>query len=128
MPGALDSAFRKAAEAVVKELGSGLDVEIDYVREVSGDYNVTTGTYTKLNQTYSGISAPVEFVNSEEEEEREERQAKLYIAPNQIGNNQPTLTDEITLKFAGASRKAQITNVRKFGGGQDYLYILLVRF
>ena len=77
MPGALDSAFRKAAEAVVKELGSGLDVEIDYVREVSGDYNVTTGTYTKLNQTYSGISAPIEFVNSEEEEGREERQPRV---------------------------------------------------
>lgn len=128
MPGALDSAFRKAAEAIVKELGDGLDVEIDYVREVSGDYNVTTGTYTKLNQTYSGISAPIEFVNSEEEEGREERQARVYVAPNQIGDNQPTLTDEITLKFAGASRKAQITDVRKFGGGQDYLYILLVRF
>ena len=128
MPGALDSAFRKAAEAVVKELGEGLDVEIDYVREVSGDYNVTTGTYTKLNQTYSGLSAPIEFVNSEEEEGREERQARVYITPNQIGDNQPTLTDEITLKFAGASRKAQITDVRKFGGGQDYLYILLVRF
>ena len=128
MPGALDAAFRKAAEAVVKELGTGLDVEIDYVREVSGDYNVTTGTYTKLNQTYSGISAPIEFVNSEEEEGREERQARVYVAPNQIGDNQPTLTDEITLKFAGASRKAQITDVRKFGGGQDYLYILLVRF
>ena len=54
MPGALDSAFRKAAEAVVKELGTGLDVEIDYVREVSGDYNVATGTYTDLRQTYSG--------------------------------------------------------------------------
>jgi hypothetical protein len=128
MPGALDAAFRKAAEAVVKELGTGLDVEIDYVREVSGDYNVSTGTYTKLNQTYSGISAPIEFVNSEEEEGREERQARVYVAPNQIGDNQPTLTDEITLKFAGASRKAQITDVRKFGGGQDYLYILLVRF
>ena len=128
MPGALDAAFRKAAEAVVKELGTGLDVEIDYVREVSGDYNVTTGTYTKLNQTYSGISAPIEFVNSEEEEGREERQARVYVAPNQIGDNQPTLTDEITLKFAGASRKAQITDVRKFGGGQDYLYIPLVRF
>lgn len=46
MPGALDAAFRKAAKDVVKELGSSLDVEIDYVREVSGDYNVSTGTYT----------------------------------------------------------------------------------
>lgn len=128
MPGALDAAFRKAAEAIVKELGTGLDVEIDYAREVSGDYNVTTGTYTKLNQTYSDISAPIEFVNSEEEEGREERQARVYVAPNQIGDNQPTLTDEITLKFAGASRKAQITDVRKFGGGQDYLYILQVVF
>jgi len=128
MPGALDAAFRQAAEAIVKDLGAGLDVEIDYVREVSGDYNVSTGTYTKLNQTYFGLSVPIEFVNSEEEEEREERQAKVYIAPSQIGDHQPTLTDEITLKFAGANRKGQITNVRKFSGGQDYLYILLVRF
>ena len=47
MPGALDSAFRKAAKAVVAELGSGLDVEIDYVREFvrrlqRHDWNVYT--------------------------------------------------------------------------------------
>ena len=128
MPGALDSAFRKAAEAVVKELGEGLDVEIDYVREVSGDYNVTTGTYTKLNQTYSGLSAPIEFVNSEEETESEKRKAKVYIAPSQIGDNQPTLTDEITLKYAGANRKAQITDIRTYRGGQQYLFIVEVVF
>lgn len=128
MPGALDAAFRQAAEAIVKDLGAGLDVEIDYVREVSGQYDVATGSYEKLNQTYADISAPIEFVNSQEEEGREERQARVYVAPNQIGDHQPTLTDEITLKFAGASRKAQIVDVRAFSGGQDYLYILLVRF
>jgi hypothetical protein len=128
MPGALDSAFRKAAESVVKDLATGLDVEIDYVRKVSGDYSVATGAYTKLNQTYADIRAPIEFVNSQEEEGREERQARVYVAPDQIGDNQPTLDDEITLKFQGADRKAQIVNVQTFRGGQDYLYILLVRF
>ena len=85
MPGALDAAFRQAAEAIVKDLGAGLDVEIDYVREVSGDYNVSTGTYTKLNQTYFGLSVPVEFIDSEEETESEKRKARVYIAPSQIG-------------------------------------------
>ena len=128
MPGALDSAFRQAAEAVVKDLGTSLDVEIDYVREVSGDYNVSTGAYTDLQQTYSDIRAPIEFIDSEEEEGREERKARVYIAPNQIGDNQPTMADELVLKFAGSDRKAQITDIRTFSGGQAYLYILLVRF
>nr|BAR24693.1 phage tail protein [uncultured Mediterranean phage uvMED] len=128
MPGALDAAFRKAAEEIVKDLGTSLDVELDYVRKVSGQYDVATGSYEKLNQTYADISAPIEFVNSQEEEGREERQARVYVAPDQIGNNQPTLDDEITLKFQGAARKAQIVSVQTFRGGQDYLYILLVRF
>ena len=67
MPGALDAAFRKAAESVVKDLATGLDVEIDYVREVSGEYNVATGTYTDLRQTFADIRAPIEVVNSEGE-------------------------------------------------------------
>ena len=65
MPGALDSAFRKAAESVVKDLATGLDVEIDYVREVSGEYNVATGTYTDLRQTFADIRARIEVINSE---------------------------------------------------------------
>ncbi|AFX83812.1 hypothetical protein MedDCM-OCT-S16-C5-cds11 [uncultured Mediterranean phage MEDS3 group] len=128
MPGALDSAFRKAAESVVKELGTSLDVEIDYLRQVSGDYNVSTGAYTDLQQTFADIRAPIEFIDSEEEEGREERKARVYIAPDQIGDNQPTMSDELVLKFAGSDRKAQITDIRTFSGGQAYLYILLVRF
>jgi hypothetical protein len=128
MPGALDSAFRQAAEAVVKDLGTSLDVEIDYLRQVSGDYNVSTGAYTDLQQTYADIRAPIEFIDSEEEEGREERKARIYIAPDQIGDNQPTMSDELVLKFAGSDRKAQITDIRTFSGGQVYLYILLVRF
>lgn len=128
MPGALDSAFRQAAEAVVKDLGTSLDVEIDYLRQVSGDYNVSTGAYTDLQQTYADIRAPIEFIDSEEEEGREERKARVYVAPDQIGDNQPTMSDELVLKFAGSDRKAQITDIRTFSGGQVYLYILLVRF
>jgi hypothetical protein len=67
-------------------------------------------------------------VRSEEEEGREEREARIYISPDQIGGNQPTMQDEITLKFAGASRAAQITDVNTYRGGQEYLYIVRVRF
>ena len=128
MPGALDAAFRKAAKDVVKELGTSLDVEIDYVREVSGDYNVSTGTYTNLNQTYSGINVPIEFVRSEEEAETEKRTAKLYVTPDLIGDNQPTFDDTVTLKYAGSNRIAQITDIRTYKGGQEYLFVLEVVF
>ena len=128
MPGALDSAFRQAAQSIVQDLATSLDVEIDYLRQVSGDYNVSTGTYTDLQQTYADIRAPIEFTDSEEEEGREERKARVYIAPDQIGDNQPSMSDEVVLKFAGSDRKAQIVDIRTFSGGQNYLYILLVRF
>ena len=68
------------------------------------------------------------FVNSEEQEGRESRQAKLYITPDLIGDNQPTLEDEITLTYAGSSRAAQIVEFRTYKGGQEYLYIVQVRF
>ena len=128
MPGALDSAFRQAAQSIVQDLATSLDVEIDYLRQVSGDYNISTGTYTDLQQTYADIRAPIEFIDSEEEEGREERKARVYIAPDQIGDNQPSMSDEVVLKFAGSDRKAQIVDIRTFSGGQNYLYILLVRF
>ena len=74
------------------------------------------------------MKCPVEFIRSEEEEGREERQARIYVTPDQIGGNQPTFQDEVTLQFAGGKRVAQINDIQTYRGGQEYLYILLVRF
>ena len=82
---------------------------------------------TTTDTAYS-FDAPLEFVRSEEEEGREERKARVYVTPDQIGDNQPTFEDTVTLKFAGSNRVAQITDIETFRGGQEYLYILLVRF
>jgi hypothetical protein len=71
---------------------------------------------------------PVEFVRSEEEAEAEKRTAKLYVTPDQIGDNQPTFEDTISLTYAGSSRVAQITDIRTYKGGQEYLFILEVVF
>lgn len=128
MAGALDTLFKSVAKDVVAELGTALDTTITYTRKVTPTYNVDTGAVTTTNTTYSNIKVPVEFVVSEEEEGREQRQAKIYITPDLIGNNQPTLQDEITLTYAGSSRTAQITDIRTYRGGQTYLFILLVRF
>ena len=118
----------RAARRSLKDFATGLDVEIDYVREVSGEYNVATGTYTDLRQTFADIRAPIEIISSEGENGGEERRARVYIAPDQINDNQPTISDEITLKFQGSDRKAQIIDIRTFGGGQNYLHILEVVF
>ena len=55
------------------------------------------------------------------------RQAKLYITPNLIGNNQPTFDDEVTITYAGSTRVGQIINIDTKQGGQTYLFTLLVR-
>jgi len=128
MPGALDKVFKEAAKAIVADLGDGLDTKIDYTRKFDGSYDTAKGTFTTFDRPYFNLKCPIEFVRSEEEEGREEREARIYISPNQIGGNQPTMQDEITLKFAGASRAAQITNINTYRGGQEYLYILRVRF
>jgi hypothetical protein len=128
MPGALDKVFKEAAKAIVADLGDGLDTKIDYTRKFDGTYDTAKGTFTTFDRPYFNLKCPVEFVRSEEEEGREEREARIYISPDQIGGNQPTMQDEITLKFAGASRAAQITDVNTYRGGQEYLYILRVRF
>ena len=47
------------------------------------------------------------------------REARLYITPDQIGDNQPDLDDEITLSFAGSNRVAQIVDIDTKRGGQD---------
>ena len=127
MAGALDSLFKNVAKQVVADLGKSFDHTITYTRKASPTYNTSTGTLTTTDTAYS-IQVPVEFVDAEEEEGREERKARVYITPDQIGDNQPTFEDTVTLKYAGSNRVAQITDIRTMKGGQEYLYQLLVRF
>ena len=127
MAGALDTLFKNVAKQVVADLGKSFDHTITYTRKASPTYNTSTGALTTTDTAYS-FDAPLEFVNSEEQEGRESRQAKLYITPDLIGDNQPTLEDEITLKYAGSNRVAQIIEFRTYKGDQEYLYIVQVRF
>ena len=127
MAGALDTLFKNVAKQVVADLGKSFDHTITYTRKASPTYNTSTGALTTTDTAYS-FDAPVEFVQSEEEEGREERQARLYITPDQIGDNQPTFEDMVTLKYAGSNRTAQITDIRTFKGDQEYLFQILVRF
>jgi hypothetical protein len=127
MPGALDSLFKSVAKSVVADLGKSLDTTITYTRKVSPTYNTSTGALTTTDTSYS-FDAPIEFVDSEEEEGREERKGKLYITPDLIGDSQPTLEDTITLKYAGSNSVAQITDIRTYKGDQEYLFIIQVRF
>ena len=127
MAGALDSLFKNVAKQVVADLGKSFDHTITYTRKASPTYNTSTGALTTTDTAYS-FDVPVEFVDAEEEEGREERKARLYITPDQIGDSQPTFEDTVTLKYAGSNRVAQITDIRTFKGDQEYLYQLLVRF
>jgi len=134
MAGQLDSLFKSVASSVVKELGTALDATITYVRKAKPTYNVSTGTLTTTDEIYSNLKVPIEVINSQEQEGREERQAKLYLTPDMIGNVQPTLEDTIVLEygevstFSGTDRQVQITDIRTYRGGQEYLYIVTVRF
>ena len=127
MPGALDTLFKNVAKQVVADLGKSFDHTITYTRKASPTYNTSTGALTTTDTTYS-IQVPVEFVRSEEETEAEKRTAKLYVTPDLIGDNQPTFEDTISLTYAGSSRVAQITDIRTYKGGQEYLFILEVVF
>jgi len=127
MPGALDSLFKNVAKSVVADLGRSLDTTVIYTRKASPVYNTSTGALTTTDTSYS-FDAPIEFVDSEEEEGREERKAKLYVTPDLIGDSQPTLEDTLTLKYAGSNRVAQITDIRTYKGDQEYLFIIQVRF
>ena len=128
MAGALDKVFKEAAKAIVADLGDGLDTKIDYTRKFDGTYDTATGAFTTFDRPYFNLKCPIEFVRSEEETEAEKRTARVYVSPDQIGGNQPTFQDEVTLKFAGADRAAQIVDIRTYRGGQEYLFILEVVF
>ena len=127
MAGALDSLFKNVAKQVVADLGKSFDHTITYTRKVSPTYNTSTGALTTTDTAYS-FDVPVEFVHSQEEEGREEREARLYITPDLIGDSQPTFEDTITLKYAGSNRQAQITDIRTYKGDQEYMFIVLVKF
>ena len=128
MAGQLDSAFKQIAKQVVADLGSSFDSTITYTRKASGSYNTSTGAYTTSDTTFADIKVPVEFVRSEEDLGKEIREAKIYITPDLIGDNQPTFQDEVILSYAGNTRTAQITNIDTKQGGQTYLFTLSVRF
>ena len=125
---ALDSLLKTAAKQVVADLGSALDTTITYTRKTLPSYNTSTGALTSTATSYADISVPIEFIRSEEQDENEKREAKIYVTPDLIGNSQPTLQDEVILTYAGGSQTAQITDITTYRGGQEYLYILLVRF
>ena len=127
MAGQLDSLFKNAAKSVVSQLGTSQDYSITYTKKTSPSYNTSTGALTTTDTSYS-IKVPISFIRSEEETGQEMRQARLYITPDQIGDNQADLDDEITLSFAGSNRVAQIVDVDTKRGGQVYLFIILVRF
>ena len=128
MSGQLDSLLKSVAKDIVSTLGNSLDTTITYVKKGTSSYNVDTGEQITVDTTYSDLKAPIEFINSIEDGSVETRQAKLYITPDLIGDNQPTLEDEISFSYAGKTVTGVITNIDTKRGGQTYLFILLVRF
>lgn len=128
MAGALDSLFKSVAKSVVSELGTALDTSITYTRKTAVTYNIDTGAVSTTNTNYSNIKIPVEYVLADEESNYQETVAKLYLTPDLIGNNQPSLQDEISLQYAGAVRVARIRDIRTYKGGQEYLYVITVIF
>ena len=128
MAGQLDSLFKSVAKSVVATLGDSFDHTITYTKKGVSSYDINKGQQVTVDTTYTDIKVPISFVRSEEEAAQEMREAKLYITPDLIGNNQPSLEDEITLSFAGSDRVVQIVDIDTKKGGQTYLFILLVRF
>ena len=127
MAGQLDTLLKSVAKQVVADLGSSLDTTITYTKKASGSYNTSTGVYTTTDTSYT-ISVPIEFIQSEEDEGKVLRRAKLYITPDLIGDNQVDFDDEITLSYAGSNVTAKIYDLDTKKGGQVYLYTILVRF
>ena len=128
MAGQLDSLLKSVAKQVVADLGSSLDSTIIYTKKGFSQYDVAKGENITVDTTYSDLKVPVEFVQSTEDDGRERREAKIYITPDLIGNNQPSFEDEVTLTYAGSTRVGQIVNIDTRQGGQTYLFTLLVRF
>ena len=128
MAGQLDSLFKSVAKDIVATLGSSLDTAVTYIKKGQSSYNIDTGEQVSIDTTYSDLKVPIEFITSLENGSVETRQAKIYITPDLIGDNQPTLEDEISFSYAGETVTGVITNIDTKKGGQTYLFTLLVRF
>tara|TARA_R100000353_G_scaffold61980_4_gene48929 strand:- start:470 stop:856 length:387 start_codon:yes stop_codon:yes gene_type:complete len=128
MAGQLDSLLKSVAKQVIADLGSSLDATINYVKKGRSSYNIDTSEQITIDTTYLNLKVPIEFIKSEDDEGKEIRQAKLYITPDLIGNNQVDLDDEIQLTYAGETKTAQIYDIDTKRGGQVYLFTVLVRF
>ena len=128
MAGQLDSLLKSVAKQVVADLGSSLDSTINYLKKGRSSYNIDTSEQITIDTTYLNLKVPVEFVKSEDDEGKEIRQAKIYITPDLIGNNQVDFDDEIQLTYAGETKTAQIYDIDTRKGGQVYLFTVLVRF
>ena len=128
MAGQLDSLLKSVAKDIVSTLGNSLDTTITYTKKGVSSYNVDTGEQITVDTTYSDLKVPIEFIRSEEEGGQEMREARIYITPDLIGDNQPDLDDEITLTYAGATRVAKVVNISTLQGGQTYLFTIIARF
>ena len=128
MAGQLDSLLKSVAKQVVADLGSSLDATINYVKKGRSSYNIDTSEQITIDTTYLNLKVPIEFIKSEDDEGKEIRQAKLYITPDLIGDNQVDFDDEIQLTYAGETRTAQIYDIDTRRGGQGYLFTGLGRF
>ena len=128
MAGQLDSLLKSVAKQLVTDLGKSLDATINYVKKGRSSYNIDTSEQITIDTTYLNLKVPIEFIKSEDDEGKEIRQAKLYITPDLIGDNQVDFDDEIQLTYAGETRTAQIYDIYTRKGGQVYLFTVLVRF
>ena len=128
MAGQLDSLFKSVAKQIVADLGSSLDTTITYIKKGVSSYNVETGEQISVDTSYSDLKVPIEFIRSTEDDNREIRQAKIYITPDLIGDNQPNFEDEVSFSYAGETVTGIITDIDTKRGGQTYLFTLFVRF
>ena len=128
MAGQLDSLFKSVAKQIVADLGSSLDTTITYIKKGVSSYNVETGEQISVDTSYSDLKVPIEFIRSTEDDNREIRQAKIYITPDLIGDNQPNFEDEVSFSYAGETVTGIITDIDTKKGGQTYLFTLFVRF
>ena len=128
MAGQLDSLFKSVAKSVVATLGDSFNHTITFVKKGVQEYDVDSSQLVSIETTYSDIKVPLEFIQSEEEEGREIRRAKIYITPDLIGDNQVTFQDKVKLTYDGQLRTAQIYDIDTKKGNQVYLYTILVRF